>query len=146
VPSVYSEQAPRAQAQTKRQRSQKTPGISAKKSRAQVGKSFAQTAKERILIGVLDRGDSEGRIPENQWKWMGTSRATRCFEMLKKIPEPPQVFKDVSWYQRSVKVIACDDERSAELYKAVVSNVGEIYPGAKLEAMKWIPSSTKEPE
>jgi len=30
-----------------------------------------------------------------------------------------------------VEVIACDDERSAELNKAAVSNIGEVYPGAK---------------
>ncbi|KAL7724146.1 hypothetical protein ACLKA6_017653 [Drosophila palustris] len=58
----------------------------------------------------------------------------------------------------NIKVIACDDNRSAELYKAAVASVGEVYPGAKLEAVNWdevpvrprarmwIPSTFKEPE
>ncbi|KAM8701318.1 hypothetical protein ACLKA7_001901, partial [Drosophila subpalustris] len=52
----------------------------------------------------------------------------------------------------------CDDNRSAELYKAAVASAGEVYPGAKLEAVNWdevpvrprarmwIPSTLKEPE
>ncbi|KAL7725031.1 hypothetical protein ACLKA6_000913 [Drosophila palustris] len=154
----YTEQSPRAQAQAKRQRSQEAPGPSAKKSRVQPGRSFAQIAKERILIGVLDQGNADGRIPRNQWKWVETALATRCFEMLESEPGPPPICKDVGWYQGNVKVIACDDERSAELYKAAVSKVGEVYPGAKLVAIDWkdvpvrprarlwIPSSMKEPD
>ncbi|KAL7725347.1 hypothetical protein ACLKA6_013525 [Drosophila palustris] len=57
----YTEQSPRAQAQAKRQRSQEAPGPSAKKSRVQPGRSFAQIAKERILIGVLDQGNADGK-------------------------------------------------------------------------------------
>ncbi|KAM8702671.1 hypothetical protein ACLKA7_000801 [Drosophila subpalustris] len=75
-----------------------------------------------------------------------------------KEPGPPPVCKDVGWYQGTVKVIACDDSRSAELYRAAVANVGEVYPGAKLAAVNWeevpvrprarmwIPSAIKEPE
>ncbi|KAM8718252.1 hypothetical protein ACLKA7_000954 [Drosophila subpalustris] len=152
----YTEQSPRAQAQAKRQRSQEAPGPSAKKSRVQPGRSFAQIAKERILIGVLDQGNADGRIPRNQWKWVETALATRCFEMLDSEPRPPPICKDVGWYQGNVKVI--DDERSAELYKAAVSKIGEVYPGAKLVAIDWkdvpvrprarlwIPSSMKEPD
>ncbi|KAL7724385.1 hypothetical protein ACLKA6_007569 [Drosophila palustris] len=58
----------KALAQAKRQRSQDTPAPSAKKSRVQPGRSFAQIARERILIGVLDRGNLEGGIPRNQWR------------------------------------------------------------------------------
>jgi len=56
--------------------------------------------------------------------------------MLEREPGPPQVCKDVGWYQGSMKVIACDDERSAEVYRAAISNIGKVYPGAKLEAVK----------
>ncbi|KAM8702384.1 hypothetical protein ACLKA7_007715 [Drosophila subpalustris] len=55
----------KALAQAKRQRSHDTPAPSAKKSRVQPGRSFAQIARERILIGVLDRGNLEGGIPRN---------------------------------------------------------------------------------
>ncbi|KAM8714836.1 hypothetical protein ACLKA7_001239 [Drosophila subpalustris] len=152
----FDMQSPRALDQAKRQRSQEAPGPSAKKSRVQQGRSFAQIAKERVLVGVLDQGNAA--IPRNQWKWVETALATACFELLEQEPGPPPVCKDVGWFQGNVKVIACDDERSAELYKTAVSNIGEVYPGAKLVAVNWkdvpvrprarlwIPSSIKEPE
>ncbi|KAL7723815.1 hypothetical protein ACLKA6_016277 [Drosophila palustris] len=142
----------------KRQQSQGAPAPSAKKSRVQPGRSFAQRAKERILIGVLDRGNPDGRIPKNQWRWVESALAIHCFELLEKEPGPPPVCKDVGWYKGIIKVIACDDSRSAELYRATVANVGEVYPGAKLAAVNWeevpvhartrmwIPSAIKEPE
>ncbi|KAL7726321.1 hypothetical protein ACLKA6_010227 [Drosophila palustris] len=148
----------KALALAKRQRSQEAPAPSAKKSRVQPGRSFAQIAKDRILIGVLDRGNPDGRIPRNQWRWVESALAIQCFELLEKEPGPPPVCKDVGWYQGTVKVIACDDSRSAELYRAAVANVGEVYPGAKLAAVNWedvpvrprarmwIPSTIKEPE
>ncbi|KAL7725890.1 hypothetical protein ACLKA6_000657 [Drosophila palustris] len=147
----------KALAQAKRQRSQDTPAPSAKKSRVQPGRSFAQIARERILIGVLDRGNLEGGIPRNQWRWVESALATHCFNLLEKEPGPP-ICKDVGWFQGNVKVIACEDNRSAELYKAAVASVGEVYPGAKLEAVNWedvparprarmwFPSTIKEPE
>ena len=46
---------------------------------------------------------------------------------------------DAVWFQGAVKLIACYDDRSTELYKAVVSRVEEVYLGAKLEAA-YVPS------
>ncbi|KAM8701675.1 hypothetical protein ACLKA7_000675 [Drosophila subpalustris] len=112
--------------EAKRQRSQESPAPSAKKSQVQTGKSFAQIARKRILIGVLDRGNQDGRIPRNQWRWVDSALATQCLQLLEKEPGQPPICKDVGWYQGNVKVIACDDNRSAELYKAAVSNLGEI--------------------
>ncbi|KAL7742881.1 hypothetical protein ACLKA6_016245 [Drosophila palustris] len=99
-------------AQTNRQRSQEAPGPSAKKSRVQPGRSFAQISKERILIGDLVKA-------------------------LRTEAGPSSVCKDVGWYQGNVKVLACDDERSAEFYKRAVSKIGDVYPGAKLVAIDW---------
>jgi len=65
---------------------------------------------------------------------------------------------DAGWYQGMVKLIACEDERSAALYKAAINKVGEVYPGAKLavceaadipsrpRARVWLPSEPSEPE
>ncbi|KAL7726161.1 hypothetical protein ACLKA6_002663 [Drosophila palustris] len=129
----------KALAQAKRQRSQDTPAPSAKKSRVQPGRSFAQIARERILIGVLDRGNLEGGIPRNQWRWVESALATHCFNLLEKEPGPPPSAK-MSGGSR------------------VMSSVGEVYPGAKLEAVNWedvparprarmwFPSTIKEPE
>ncbi|KAM8702486.1 hypothetical protein ACLKA7_001817 [Drosophila subpalustris] len=126
------QQSSRALALTKRQRSQEAPAPSAKKSRVQTGKQPGrENSQEPVEVGL---------------------------QLLEKEPGPPPICKDVGWYQGNVKVIACDDNRSAELYKAAVSNLGEVYPGAKLAAVDWeevpvkprarmwFPSTIKEPE
>jgi len=89
---------------------------------------------------------------------MEAALATHCFELFEDEPGPPSVCKYVGWYQGNVKVVACDDERSAELYKAAVSKAGEVYPGAQLVAVNWcdipvrprarlwLPASIKMPE
>jgi len=45
---------------------------------------------------------------------------------------PPPHCTDAGWYQGNVKLITCEDERSAALYNAAINKVGEVYPGAKL--------------
>ncbi|SPP90055.1 Hypothetical predicted protein, partial [Drosophila guanche] len=99
--------------------------------------SFAQMAKERTLIGVLDKGSAEGKIPRSQWMWVEAALADRCLELLDKDPGPPPVCKDMGWFQGSIKVVACEDERSVKLYKAAVAQIGEVYAGAKLVAVDW---------
>ncbi|KAM8708448.1 hypothetical protein ACLKA7_015425 [Drosophila subpalustris] len=83
----FDMQSPRALDQAKRQRSQETPGPSAKKSRVQQGRGIAQITNERVLIGVLDQGNDA--IPRNQWKGVETALATACFELLEQEPGPP---------------------------------------------------------
>ncbi|KAM8702144.1 hypothetical protein ACLKA7_005588 [Drosophila subpalustris] len=109
---------------------------------ARTGRSFAQIAKERILIGVLDRGNLEGGIPRSQWRWVESALAIHCFNLLEREPGPPPICKDVGWFQGNIKVIACDDNRSAELYKAAVARVGA---GAAPEDVAEVQSSVAHP-
>jgi len=65
---------------------------------------------------------------------------------------------DADWYQGSVKVVACDSQRSADLYKQATSKFGEVYEGAnivalywcdvpsRLRARIWLPAAIKAPE
>ena len=41
--------------------------------------------------------------------------------VLKEMPGPLPECTDAGWFQRAVKLIACDDDRLAKLYKAAVS-------------------------
>jgi len=52
--------------QAKRQRSLELPGPSAKRSTIQPSVSFAEITKIRVLLGLIDRGNPEGRIPRNK--------------------------------------------------------------------------------
>jgi len=61
-------------------------------------------------------------------------------------------------YQSSIKVVACDSQRSADLYKQATSKLGEIYEGANIVALDWcdvpsrprariwLPAAIKAPE
>nr|XP_036213541.1 uncharacterized protein LOC118679914 [Bactrocera oleae] len=121
-------------------------------------KSFAEVARNRIVIGVLDEGDPEGRIPRAQWKWVQAALTNVALEVLLSNPGPPPSCADAGWYQGQIKMIACDDERSVALYKAAIAKVGEVYPGAKLVAVDkkdipsrprarvWIPATPTQPD
>jgi len=79
-------------------------------------------------------------------------------KVLDENPGPPPDCIDAGWYQGNVKLIACEDERSAALYKAAITKVAEVYPGAKLtvceavdipsrpRARVWLPSEPFELE
>lgn len=145
--------------QTKRQYTKEVTGAkNAKRARLQPRESFVEMAKTKMLLGVLDQGQPDDRVLRSHWKWIETALAPRCFELLRQMPGPPPCCKDVGWYQGNIKVIACDNSRSVQLYKAAVARVGEVYPGAKLVALDWcelpskprariwIPTSLAKPE
>lgn len=48
-------------------------------------------------------------------------------------------------YQAQIKMIACNDERSDQLYKAAIAKVGEVDPGTRIAAVdrKDIPSRSR---
>ncbi|XP_069968493.1 uncharacterized protein [Bactrocera oleae] len=146
---------------TKRQRSAEEAKPSAKRPKTKgvtPVRSFADVARNRIVIGVLDEGDPEGKIPRAQWKWVQAALTNVALEVLLSNPGPPPSCADAGWYQGQIKMIACDDERSVQLYKAAISKVGEVYPGAKLVAVDrkdipsrprarvWIPATPSQPD
>jgi len=65
---------------------------------------------------------------------------------------------DAGWYQGSVKAVACDSQRSADMYKQATSKLGEVYEGANIVALDWcdvpirprariwLPAAIKAPE
>jgi len=99
--------------------------------------SFAEVAKDRVVIGVLDRNHPEGQIPRAQWRFVEAALALKTFEVLEEHPGPPPSCQDAGWLQGHTKIVACDDERSVMLYKAAIAKLGEVYPGARLEAVDW---------
>jgi len=78
--------------------------------------------------------------------------------LLRDFPQPTPCCKDAGWFQGSVKVVSCDSQRSADLYKKATEKLGEVYPGTKIVALDWcdvpsrprariwLPSSIKAPE
>jgi len=140
--------------QAKRQRSLELPGPSAKRSKIQPSVSFAEITKNRDLLGLIDRGNPEGRIPRNKWKAVESHLSFICLRTVREKPGTSPCCMDAGWYQ----VVACDSQRSADMYKQATSKLGEVYEGAnivaldwcdvpsRLRAMIWLPAAIKAPE
>jgi len=115
-------------------------------------RSFAEVVNDPKITGVIDQSDEGGRIPRNQWGLVRRALASVALKVLGENQGLPPNCIDAGWYQGNVKLIACEDERSAALYKAAIHKVGEVYPGAKLAvceaadipsrptARVWLPS------
>ncbi|XP_070854654.1 uncharacterized protein [Drosophila suzukii] len=155
----YGQEKPNAvSTQPKRQRSLELPGPAAKRTRVQQNLSFAEIARDKVMIGLVDKGNPGGRIPRNQWKAVEEQLAVICMALLRDFPQPTPCCKDAGWFQGSVKVVSCDSQRSADLYKKATEKLGKVYPGAKIVALDWcdvpsrprariwLPSSIKTPE
>jgi len=146
----------------KRERSMETAQPASKRARVNNrgtwSRYFAEVVKDRKIIGVIDQSDEGGRFPRNQWGLVRRALASVALKVLDENPGPPPDCTDAGWYQGNVKLIACEDERSAALYKAAINKVGEVYTGAKLavceaadipsrpRARVWLPSEPSEPE
>jgi len=57
--------------------------------------------------------------------------------MVREKPGTSTCCMDAGWCQGSVKVVACDSQRSAVLYKQATSKLGEVYEGANIVALDW---------
>jgi len=81
-----------------------------------------------------------------------------CLRMVREKPGTSPCCMDAGWYQGSVKVVACDSQRSADLYKKATSKLVEVYEGANIVALDcrdvpsrprsriWLPAAIKAPE
>ncbi|XP_052854687.1 uncharacterized protein LOC128263651 [Drosophila gunungcola] len=127
-----------------RQRSLELPGPAANRSKVQPNLYFADITRDRILIGLVDEGNFRGRIPKSQWKAVEEKLAILCMALLRDFLQPTPCCKDAGWFQDSVKV-ACDSQRSADLYKKETAQLGEVYRGAKIVPLDWrdVPSSPR---
>ncbi|KAH8349255.1 hypothetical protein KR067_006750, partial [Drosophila pandora] len=108
-------------------------------------RSFAEVTKGRTIIEVIDNGSKDGLIPKELWRKVVNELHGRFMEEMLKSGGPPPDCEDAGWYQGSIKVIACQDARSVSLYKRMIASLGEVYPGARLEAVDWdkIPSKPR---
>ena len=99
-------------------------------------RSYKDLAKDRIIWAIIDRSNSDGTISASNWKSVVTPAITAKFlKIIRDNPGPPPQCEDVGWYQGHIKLIACADEHSAQMYKSAVESLGELWPGAKLQAI-----------
>lgn len=121
-------------------------------------KSFSEVIKDNLVMAVINRGDENGTIPRNMWSRVEAKLADTFFAVLEDMPGPPPVCRDAGWHKGRVKLVAFGDDRSAALYKAAISRLGELWPGAKLDVVSrhdipsqprahaWIPATPSTAE
>jgi len=144
LPNYGQDKPTQEGAQAKKQRSLELPGPSAKRSKIQPSVSFAEIMKDRVLLGLIDTGNPEGRIPRNKWKAVESHLSLVCLRLVRGKPGTSPCCMDAGWYQGSVQ--------------QETSKLGEVYKGANTIALDWcdvpsrprariwLPAAIKAPE
>jgi len=81
-------------------------------------------------------GNPEGRIPRNKWKAVESQLSLICLRMARDKPGTSPCSMDAGWYQGSVKVVACDIQRSADMYKQATSKLGGVWWTQQLSILR----------
>lgn len=98
-------------------------------------RSYKDVAKDHLIWAIIDRNASDGTISSKNWKLVVVALSRAFLNVLRGNPGPPPQCEDAGWYQGHIKLIACADERSALLYKDAVESLGEVWQGARIEAI-----------
>ncbi|XP_049316892.1 uncharacterized protein LOC125779656 [Bactrocera dorsalis] len=128
-------EANRHETAVKRQRSHEGETSLGKKPRTGAAPTFSEIAKgaNARTLGVLNRSREDGAISHEEWKRVAISSV--FLRVVKENPGPPPKCVSAGWHHGLHKLTRCADERSAILYKKAVSLVGEVWKGARLEAV-----------
>ena len=145
----------------KRQRSPDEKPIAKRKIRTSENishRSFASVAKDSLVLAVVDRGAEDGIIPKTKWNLIEAAMSRAYIQALEQFPGPCPDCESVGWFQGRFKLIAFEDQRSVNVYRAALKLVGEIWEGAALELVEkkdvparprahaWIPDYPADPE
>lgn len=165
-PAQPARQAPTGPARTapKRQRSEDEEQRQAKKpnqgpSPKAQPKPLSEVMKDHLVRAIVDKSHPEGNITADQWRLTEGALQDKFMERLQELtPGAPPQFNDAGWYQGRIKLLACSDVKSADFLEKAISKVGELWPGAKLEAVSkeaipqrprsraWLPEKPADPE
>lgn len=96
---------------------------------------FNEVVKNRLILAVVDRSVGDGAISHSNWEMVKVKLLEVFWKVVESDPGPPPQCDDAGWLHGHIKLIACADERSANLYKRSVASLGEIWHGARLEAV-----------
>ncbi|XP_049315841.1 uncharacterized protein LOC125779245 [Bactrocera dorsalis] len=130
-------EAKRPEPAVKRQSSHEGETSLRKKPRTGAAPTFSEIARGAgaRLLGVLDRSRKDGAISHEEWKRVAAAISSVFLKVVKENPGPPPKCVSAGWHHGLHKLTRCADERSDILYKKAVSLVGEVWKGARLEAV-----------
>ncbi|XP_039969154.1 uncharacterized protein LOC120781073 [Bactrocera tryoni] len=153
-------EAKRHKPAVKRQRSHEAETSLGKKPRRGASPTFSEIAKGAgaKLPGVVDRSREDGAISHEEWKRVAAAISSVFLKVVKKTRGHPPKYTSAGWHHGLHKLTRCADERSGILYKKTVSLVGEVWKGARLEAVDkedlplrhrarvWLPAEPSTPK
>ncbi|XP_053957189.1 uncharacterized protein LOC128862532 [Anastrepha ludens] len=106
----------------------------------------------------MDSAREDGAISREEWKRVASAISAVFMRVVRENPGPPPCCESAGWHYGMFKRILCADERSANMYRAAVALVGEVWKGAKLKAVDkkdlpmrprarvWLPSELSTTE
>ncbi|XP_053958267.1 uncharacterized protein LOC128863211 [Anastrepha ludens] len=158
-----TEESPRgSEPNPKRQLSDDPPSNPSTLKKPRINKTspatYSEAVKGQQLWAVVDKSNPDGTISPDNWKKVEARLSSVFFQILKENPGPAPFCRDSGWHQSHVKLIACADQRSTDLYKIAISRIGEVWPGSKFEvisrddilslprARAWLPAEPSDPQ
>lgn len=121
-------------------------------------RSFSEVVKDDLVMAVIDKGEEDGIIPKDKWKYVVDALSSTYVHIRKEMPGPPPRCRDAGWFQGRAKLVAFGDQRSVDYYRAALKKVGELWPGAALDVVRredlpsrprahaWIPANPPDAE
>ena len=156
--SVVDQGPPNPDPAVKRQRSLEVdPPLNPPGKKARTNRSFSDVAKGALVLGVMDSNNPNASTLKNNWRLVTRTLSSNFMKVLRDNPGPPPTCREIGWYQNSIRMVQCDDNRSAMLYKLAISQLGEVWPGASLKAVDrkdlpvrprarvWLPDMPADP-
>ena len=53
-------------------------------------RSFAEVAKGKMILGIVDHSDPDSKIPRSKWQWVDVALCNAFLDVLKEMPGPLQ--------------------------------------------------------
>jgi hypothetical protein len=144
---------------SKRQRSQEESLKDAKRAKllATTVRPYSEVLKDPLVVAVIDAAKEDGSIAPGDWRKVVRALSASFLKIMRENPGDAPSCSDGGWFRNHVKLTACANQRSLDLYKKAISSLGEVWPGAKLEvtalenipsrprARAWIPAEPCDP-
>ena len=87
------------------------------------------------MVGLVNKGSENGFIEKSRWPGIKEALHINFVSFLLEHKCGAPRITEAGWYQGQIKAMACADMESANICKRMVAALGEIYPGAKIEAL-----------
>lgn len=94
---------------------------------------YSDAARAGLVMAVMDNGHPDGSISPDNWRKLLGAVQKRFLAIIKSHPGTPPGCTDAGWYQGRLKLMAFADQRSIDLFGMAITQIGEIWPGAKIQ-------------